>query len=376
MLNRATEDNWQTATLREISELTCKLRSGNKTGLDVEIQEELYALLDTMPLTSRELASHADTIVDYISRSDLVTGIVTNWMMKLYFGPDSEKAFLTERIVKALPAALPLSMAVENKDDIGNEKDIENKRSVVGKENVMRFLELLIQYQPMPEAVRYLWDALSAEDRAHLLLQGLPDGIDKNPMMYQRHVETVQSPDPVLVDGIWIALNPASDARLIRTTLAALITQSSSELRVIKADDGRLKGINLYTLFAGFNAAQQKTMLDCRSILEGGLIKAYVEERRKNPGKPVHPRHLAETIESVVYDGRKKSIRGLLELLIMAQDNGGIEPDLLKAYSSKARAVTAEMERKDAFCSSEQQDARLAAFAILSLTSQPGYFQH
>ena len=377
VLNRATEDNWQTATLCEMDELTRKLRSGSKTGLDVEIQEELYNLLDAMPLTSRELAEHADTIVDYISRSELVTEIVTNWMMKLYFGSDFEKAFLTERIVKALPAALPISMAVENKDDIGNEEepenkeDIENKENVVNKENVMRFLELLIQYQPMPEAVRYLWDALSAEDRAHLLLQGLPDGIDKNPVMYQQHVETVQSPDPVLVDGIWRALNPASDARLIQATLAALITQNSSELQVMKADDGRLKGIDLYTLFAGCNTAQRKTLLGCHSILDGGLIKSYIEKHRRNPGKSVPLKHLPGTIESALDNERKKSTkeRDLLDLLIQAQDNSSsIRPDLLQAFSSKAKAMAVETMKKS-IDSSEQQNARLTALAISFLVS-------
>ena len=377
VLNRATGDNWQTATLCEMDELTRKLRSGSKTGLDVEIQEELYNLLDAMPLTSRELAEHADTIVDHISRSGLITGIVTNWMMKLYFGSDPEKAFLTERIVKALPAALPLSMAVENKDDIGNEEepenkeDIENKENVVNKENVMRFLGLLIQYQPMPEAVRYLWDALSAEDRAHLLLQGLPDGIDKNPVMYQQHVETVQSPDPVLVDGIWRALNPASDARLIQATLAALITQNSSELQVIKADDGRLKGIDLYTLFAGCNTAQRKTLLECHSILDGGLIKSYIEKHRRNPGKSVPLKHLPGTIENALDNERKKSTkeRDLLDLLIQAQDNSSsIRPDLLQAFSSKAKAMAVETMKKS-IDSSEQQDARLTALAISFLVS-------
>ena len=377
VLNRATEDNWQTATLREISELTRKLRSGSKTGLDVESQEELYNLLDAMPLTSRELAEHADTIVDYISQPDLITGIVTNWMMKLYFGSDPEKAFLTERIVKALPAALPLAIAVENKDDIGNEEEaenkegIENKGNVVNKENVMRFLELLIQYQPMPEAVRYLWDALSAEDRAHLLLQGLPDGIDKNPMMYQRHVETVQSPDSVLVDGIWRALKPASDARLIQATLTALITQESSQLQVIAADDGRLKGIDLYTLFTGFNTAQRKTLLECHSILDGGLIKSYIEKRRRNPGKSVPLKHLPGTVENALDNARKKPMkeRDFLDLLIQAQDNSSsIRPDLLQAYSSKVKAMAAETMKKS-IDSSEQQDARLTALAILFLTS-------
>ena len=378
VLNRATEDNWQTATLREISELTRKLRSGSKTGLDVESQEELYNLLDAMPLTSRELAEHADTIVDYISRSDLITEIVTNWMMKLYFGSDPEKAFLTERIVKALPAALPLTIAVENKDDIGNEEEaenkegIENKGNVVNKENVMRFLELLIQYQPMPEAVRYLWDTLSTEDRAHLLLQGLPDGIDKNPMMYQRHVETVQSPDSVLVDGIWRALKPASDARLIQATLTALITQESSQLQVIAADDGRLKGIDLYTLFTGFNTAQRKTLLECHSILDGGLIKSYIEKRRRNPGKSVPLKHLPGTVENALDNARKKPMkeRDFLDLLIQAQDNSSsIRPDLLQAYSSKVKAMAAETMKKS-IDSSEQQDARLTALAILFLLEE------
>ena len=377
VLNRATEDNWQTATLLEMNELTRKLRSGSKTGLDVEIQEELYNLLDAMPLTSRELAEHADTIVDYISRSDLITEIVTNWMMKLYFGSDPEKAFLTERIARALPAALPLTIAVENKDDIGNEEEaenkegIENKGNVVNKENVIRFLELLIQYQPMPEAVRYLWDALSAEDRAHLLLQGLPDGIDKNPMMYQRHVETVQSPDSVLTDAIWCALKLTSDAGLIQATLTALITQGSSQLQVIAADDGRLKGIDLYTLFTRFNTAQRKTLLECHSILDGGLIKSYIEKRRKNPGKSVPSKHLPKAIENVLDNERKKSMkeRDLLDLLIQAQDNSSsIEPDLLQAYCSKIKAMAADAMEQP-IDTNAQQDARLTALAILFLTS-------
>ena len=110
-------------------------------------------------------------------------------------------------------------------------------------------------------------------------------------------------------------------------------------------------------------------MLECRSILNGGLIKSYIEERRKNPGKHVYHKHLPKAIEDVALNERKVSTRRLLELLIMAQDNGSIEPDLLQAYSRKAEVAAIDERAKDLPCSNEGQDVRLAALAILFLGS-------
>ena len=363
VLNIAAKNNWQADAFREMDDLTRKLRSGEKTGLDIETRKALCILLSAIPLTSRKLAGYADAIIVHISQTDMIADIVTEWLKKLYCETSPEKqVFLMERILNALPLeAPPLAITIETRGDAGNRGNVANR------EEILCFLELLIQYHPIPESVRYLWDALSAEDRAHLLLQGLPEGIDKNPMMYQQHVETVQPPDPVLVDEIWRALRPTSDAGLIRDTLAALITQNSSELRVIKADDGRLKGINLYTLFAGCNTAQRKTMLGCRSILDGGLIRSLIEKRRRNPGKSVPVKHLLNTIEDVVHNERKKKSmkeRDLLDLLISAQDNSSD----IRACSSKIKAMVAET-LKESIDSSEQQDVRLTALAILFLIS-------
>ena len=353
VIDCATADNWNSGALGKINQLTNRLRLEKidlKTETKGEIEEKLHILLTVMPVGTQELAKCADAVVDLISSPEKVTELILFWITQSKFAQyRDEKAFWLERILKCFP-----------KDHSINLND--------HKEEVLCFLELLIQHQSIPKEAEYLLNGLSADERAQLLLKGLPEGINANPKMYQQYVETVQSPDSTLIDNIWRALKSESDAALVRATFTALIRQKSSELHAIKADDGRLNGIDLYNLFSDSSTSDRETLLeDTFFALRELLVKSYLTFRKANPGKRLLPKHLESTIRKFV-DGKQRSIKDSLDILIMTREHKVDDAALLQDYHRKIKEKALEcMDRVEA--GREQQNLRLTAWAILSLTS-------
>ena len=354
VIDCAIADSWNSGALGKINQLTNRLRRENadlETETKGEIEEKLHVLLTTMsavPEESSELAKCADAVVDLISSPEKVTELILFWITQSKFAQNrDEKAFWLERILKCFP-----------KDHSINLND--------HKEEVLCFLELLIQHQLIPKEAEYLLDGLSADERAQLLLKGLPEGINANPKMYQQYVETVQSPDSTLIDNIWRALKSESDAALIRATFTALIRQKSSELHAIKADDGRLNGIDLYNLFSDSSTSDRETLLeDTFFALRELLVKSYLQFRKENPGKLPPPKHLESTVRKFV-DGKQRSIKDSLDILIMTREHKVDDAALLQDYHRKIKEKALEcMDRVEA--GREQQNLRLTALAILSL---------
>ena len=352
VIDCATADNWNSGALGKINQLTNRLRlekTDLKTETKGEIEEKLHILLTVMPVGTQELAKCADAVVDLISSPEKVTELILFWITQSKFAQNrDEKAFWLERILKCFP-----------KDHSINLND--------HKEEVLCFLELLIQHQLIPKEAEYLLDGLSADERAQLLLKGLPEGINANPKMYQQYVETVQSPDSTLIDNIWCALKSESDAALVRATFTALIRQRSSELCAIKADDGRLNGIDLYRLFSDSSTSDRETLLeDTFFALRELLVKSYLQFRKENPGKLPPPKHLESTVRKFV-DGKQRSIKDSLDILIMTREHKVDDAALLQDYHRKIKEKALEcMDRVEA--GREQQNLRLTAWAILSLT--------
>ena len=353
VIDCATTGNWNSGALGKINQLTNRLRR-EKADLETVtkggVEEKLHLLLTVMPVGTQELAKCADAVVDLISLPEKVTELILFWITQSKFAQNrDEKAFWLERILKCFP-----------KDHSINLND--------HKEEVLCFLELLIQHQLIPKEAEYLLDGLSADERAQLLLKGLPEGINANPKMYQQYVETVQSSDSTLIDNIWRALKSESDAALVRATFTALIRQKSSELHAIKADDGRLNGIDLYNLFSDSSTSDRETLLeDTFFALRELLVKSYLTFRKANPGKRLLPKHLESTIRKFV-DGKQRSIKDSLDILIMTREHKVDDAALLQDYHRKIKEKALEcMDRVEA--GREQQNLRLTAWAILSLTS-------
>ena len=347
VIDCATADNWNSGALGKINQLTNRLRlekTDLKTETKGEIEEKLHILLTVMPVGTQELAKCADAVVDLISSPEKVTELILFWITQSKFAQyRDEKAFWLERILKCFP-----------KDHSINLND--------HKEEVLCFLELLIQHQSIPKEAEYLLNGLSVDERAQLLLKGLPEGINTNPKMYQQYVETVQSPDSTLIDNIWRALKSESDAALIRATFTALIRQRSSELCAIKADDGRLNGIDLYRLFSDSSTSDRETLLeDTFFALRELLVKSYLQFRKENPGKLPPPKHLESTIRKFV-DGKQRSIKDSLDILIMTREHK-VNAALLQDYHCRIKQMASEY----LMCENTDCEQRLIANAILCL---------
>ena len=347
VIDCATTGNWNSGALGKINQLTNRLRR-EKADLETVtkggVEEKLHLLLTVMPVGTQELAKCADAVVDLISSPEKVTELILFWITQSKFAQNrDEKAFWLERILKCFP-----------KDHSINLND--------HKEEVLCFLELLIQHQLIPKEAEYLLDGLSADERAQLLLKGLPEGINANPKMYQQYVETVQSPDSTLIDNIWRALKSESDAALVRATFTALIRQRSSELCAIKADDGRLNGIDLYRLFSDSSTSDRETLLeDTFFALRELLVKSYLQFRKENPGKLPPPKHLESTIRKFV-DGKQRSMKDSLDILIMTREHK-VNAALLQDYHCRIKQMASEY----LMCENTDCEQRLTANAILCL---------
>ena len=235
------------------------------------------------------------------------------------------------------------------------------------KEDVLCFLKLLMQHQPIPEKAAYLLNTLSEDERTQLLMNTFPGSINTNPKMYRQHVKAVQPPDSAFVNDIWHALEPESDAELIRATFTTLIKQKSPELHTIKADDGRLKAINLYNLFSESSLSERETLLALSSPeLRELLVKSYLQFRKANPGKQISPKHLEGTIRKFMENGDNCSIKRLLEILIMTHEHN-VDAELLQHYHCRIREIASQCVAMAHEMRREQQDDRLIARAILYL---------
>ena len=352
VIDCAVADNWGSSAFYKIKQLASRLRREN-AGLGTEtkgkIEEELYTLLTKMPIESSHLAKCADAVIDLINQQERVTKLILFWIAKLpKVSSKDEKIFCLERILKCFPEGCPINL-----DD--------------HKADVLCFLELLMQHQLIPEKAAYLLDALSEGERTQLLMKGFPGSIETNPKMYQQYVEAVQPPDSAFVNNIWRALKPGNDAGLIRVTLTALIRQNSSELRAIKADDGRLRAIDLYNLFSKSSLAVREMLLQV-PVLREFLVESYLQFLKANPGKQIVSKHLEGTIRKFVEEDEiEYSIKRLLDILLMTREHK-VDESLLHDYyyilEKKASTVVA-LERE----TMGQQDDRLIGTVILSLIS-------
>ena len=343
----AVADNWKPDALDKINRLANRLRR-ERAGLNTEIEQELLTLLTTMPAGTQKLARSADAVIDLIRQPERVAKLILFWIAKLpQVSSRDEKAFWLERILKCFPEDNSINL-----DD--------------HKTDVLCFLELLMQHQPIPEKAAYLLDTLSEDERTQLLIKGLPGSIDTNPKMYRQHVETTQPPDPAFVNDIWRALKPGNDAGLIRVTLTALIRQNSSELRAITADDGRLKAIDLYNLFSESSLSVREMLLKV-SVLCEFLVESYREFLKENPGKQISPKYLESYIRKFVEeDDIDYPIKKLLEILLMTRKHK-VDTDLLHNYHHTIKRKASELVLMEREAMKEQQNDRLIAMVILSL---------
>ena len=344
----AMANDWKSGTPDKINQLANRLRR-EKAGLSTEtgkkIDDELHTLLTMMPGKLPELAKCADAVINLIRQPERVTKLILFWIAKLPQVPSrDEKAFWLERILTCFPEDHSINL-----DD--------------HKADVLCFLELLMQHQPIPEKVAYLLDTLSEDERTQLLTKGFPGSIDTNPKMYRQHVETAQPPNLAFVNDIWRALKPESDAKLIRATFTALIKQKSPELHAIKADDGRLQTIDLYNLFSESSLAERETLLAPPSpVLRELLIKSYLQFRKANPGKQILPRHLEDTIRKFFQKKSHSLTKEPLDILIMTREYG-VGAALLREYQDKIKQMASEyLARENTDC-----EQRLIAQAILSM---------
>ena len=344
----AMANDWKSGTPDKINQLANRLRR-EKAGLSTEtgkkIDDELHTLLTMMPGKLPELAKCADAVINLIRQPERVTKLILFWIAKLPQVPSrDEKAFWLERILTCFPEDHSINL-----DD--------------HKADVLCFLELLMQHQPIPEKVAYLLDTLSEDERTQLLIEGSPGSINTNPKIYQQHVEAAQPQNLAFVNEIWRALKPESDAKLIRATFTALIKQKSPELHAIKADDGRLQTIDLYNLFSESSLAERETLLAPPSpVLRELLVKSYLQFRKANPGKQILPRHLEDTIRKSVQKKSRSLTKEPLDILIMTREYG-VSAALLREYQDKIKQMASEyLARENTDC-----EQRLIAQAILSM---------
>ena len=344
----AMANDWKSGTPDKINQLANRLRR-EKAGLSTEtgkkIDDELHTLLTMMPGKLPELAKCADAVINLIRQPERVTKLILFWIAKLPQVPSrDEKAFWLERILTCFPEDHSMNL-----DD--------------HKADVLCFLELLMQHQPIPEKAAYLLDTLSEDERTQLLTKGFPGSIDTNPKIYQQHVEAAQPQNLAFVNEIWRALKPESDAKLIRATFTALIKQKSPELHAIKADDGRLQTIDLYNLFSESSLAERETLLAPPSpVLRELLVKSYLQFRKANPGKQILPRHLEDTIRKSVQKKSRSLTKEPLDILIMTREYG-VSAALLREYQDKIKQMASEyLARENTDC-----EQRLIAQAILSM---------
>ena len=354
VIDCAVADNWGSSAFYKIKQLANRLRREN-AGLDTEtkgkIEEELHTLLTKMPMGSSQLAKCADAVIDLIHQQERVTKLILFWMEKLpKVSSKSEKIFYLERILKCFPG--------------GRSINLDNHKA-----DVLCFLELLMQHQSIPEKVAYLLDVLSEDERTQLLMKGFPGSIETNPKMYQQYVEAVQPPDSAFVNNIWRALKPGNDAGLIRVTLTALIRQNSSELHAIKADDGRLRAIDLYNLFSESGLAVREMLLKV-PVLQEFLVESYLQFLKANPGKQIAPKHLEGTIRKFLEeDDIEYSIKRLLDILLMTREHKVDDAALLQDYHRKIKEKASIVVMLGRETMKEQQDNRLIGMVILSLIS-------
>ena len=353
VMDAAMANDWKSGTPDKINQLANRLRR-EKAGLSTEtgkkIDDELHTLLTMMPGKLPELAKCADAVINLIRQPEKIAEVILSWIAKLSMALSwNEQAFCLERILTCFPEDHSINL-----DD--------------HKADVLCFLELLMQHQPIPEKVAYLLDTLSEDERTQqLLIKGFPGSIDTNPKMYRQHVETAQPPDPAFVNDIWRALKPESDAKLIRAVFTALIKQKSPELHAIKADDGRLKAIDLYNLFSDSSLAERETLLDSPSPgLRELLVKSYLQFRKANPGKRIPLKHLEGTIRESMENNDNYSIKRLLEILIIARKHS-VDAELLQNYCHKIKDMASRYVAMEHETIREQQDNRLIARAILYL---------
>ena len=149
--------------------------------------------------------------------------------------------------------------------------------------------------------------------------------------------------------------------------MTALIRQNSSELRAIKADDGRLRAIDLYNLFSKSSLAVREMLLQV-PVLREFLVESYLQFLKANPGKQIVSKHLEGTIRKFVEEDEiEYSIKRLLDILLMTREHK-VDESLLHDYyyilEKKASTVVA-LERE----TMGQQDDRLIGTVILSLIS-------
>ena len=344
----AMANSWKADTPDKINRLANRLRrekAGLSTETEKKIDDELHTLLTTMPAGTQQLARCADAVIDLVRQPERVTKLILFWIAKLPQVPSrDEKAFWLERILTCFPEDHSINL-----DD--------------HKTDVLCFLELLMQHQPIPEKVAYLLDTLSEDERTQLLIEGSPGSINTNPKIYQQHVEAAQPQNLAFVNEIWRALKPESDAKLIRATFTALIKQKSPELHAIKADDGRLQTIDLYNLFSESSLAERETLLAPPSpVLRELLVKSYLQFRKANPGKQILPRHLEDTIRKSVQKKSRSLTKEPLDILIMTREYG-VSAALLREYQDKIKQMASEyLARENTDC-----EQRLIAQAILSM---------
>ena len=344
----AMANSWKADTPDKINRLANRLRR-EKAGLSTEtgkkIDDELHTLLTTMPAGTQQLARCADAVIDLVRQPERVTKLILFWIAKLPQVPSrDEKAFWLERILTCFPEDHSINL-----DD--------------HKTDVLCFLELLMQHQPIPEKVAYLLDTLSEDERTQLLIEGSPGSIDTNPKIYQQHVEAAQPQNLAFVNEIWRALKPESDAKLIRATFTALIKQKSPELHAIKADDGRLQTIDLYNLFSESSLAERETLLaPSYPVLRELLVKSYLQFRKANPGKQILPRHLEDTVRKFFQKKSRSLTKEPLDILIMTREYG-VSAALLREFQDKIKQMASEyLAHENTVC-----EQRLIAQAILSM---------
>ena len=344
----AMANDWKSGTPDKINQLANRLRrekASLSTETEKKIDDELHTLLTMMPGKLPELAKCADAVINLIRQPEKIAEVILSWIAKLSMALSwNEQAFCLERILTCFPEDHSINL-----DD--------------HKADVLCFLELLMQHQPIPEKAAYLLDTLSEDERTQLLIKGFPGSINTNPKMYQQHVEAAQPPNLAFVNDIWRALKPESDAKLIRATFTALIKQKSSELHAIKADDGRLQTIDLYNLFSESSLAERETLLAPPSpVLRELLVKSYLQFRKANPGKKILPRHLEDAIRKFVQKKSRSLTKEPLDILIMTREYG-VGAALLREYQDKIKQMASEyLAHEDTGC-----EQRLIAQAILSM---------